>query len=80
MSAKQLDTYFTEKRLAHLFIKTQGIVGYGWIFPKKKHINIGLGKFESAKDSSKPKINLKESYEKYIELLKDEKILPRVLQ
>ena len=60
MTAKQLDTFFTEKRLVHLFIKTQGIAGYGWIFPKKKHINIGMGVFESVLDPSKPKINLKE--------------------
>ena len=76
MTAKQLDTFFTEKRLVHLFIKTQGIAGYGWIFPKKKHINIGMGVFESVLDPSKPKINLKESYKKYIQLLKEKKILP----
>jgi geranylgeranyl reductase family protein len=76
MDEQQLHKYFTDKKIVHLFIKTQGIAGYGWIFPKKKHINIGMGQFESAVDSSKPKTNLKESYEKYIKLLKEKKMLP----
>jgi geranylgeranyl reductase family protein len=77
MSTQQLQKYFTDKKIVHLFIKTQGIAGYGWIFPKKKHINIGMGQFESAVDSSKPRPNLKESYKKYIKLLKEKKMLPK---
>ena len=77
MSAQQLQKYFTDKKIVHLFIKTQGIAGYGWIFPKKKHINIGMGQFESAVDLSKPRPNLKESYKKYIKLLKEKKMLPK---
>lgn len=77
MSIQQLQKYFTDKKIVHLFIKTQGIAGYGWIFPKKKHINIGMGQFESAVDSSKPRPNLKKSYKKYVELLKEKKMLPK---
>jgi len=77
MSTQQLQKYFTDKKIVHLFIKTQGIAGYGWIFPKKKHINIGMGQFESAMDPSKPRTNLKESYKKYIKLLKEKKMLPK---
>lgn len=77
MSTEQLKKYFTDKKIVHLFIKTQGIAGYGWIFPKKKHLNIGMGQFESAVHTSKPKINLKESYRSYIELLKEKKMLPK---
>jgi flavin-dependent dehydrogenase len=77
MSTQQLQKYFTDKKIVHLFIKTQGIAGYGWIFPKKKHINIGMGQFESAVDSSKARPNLKKSYKKYVELLKEKKMLPK---
>ena len=77
MSTKLLKKYFTDKKIVHLFIKTQGIAGYGWIFPKKKHLNIGMGQFESAIDASKPKTNLKESYRNYIDLLKEKKMLPK---
>jgi len=76
MDSKQIKKYFTEKRIVHLFIKTQGIAGYGWIFPKKKHLNIGLGQFESAVHESKSKINIKETYNKYIEFLKEKKMIP----
>jgi flavin-dependent dehydrogenase len=76
MEEKQLDKYFSEKRIIHIFIKTQGIAGYGWVFPKKKHVNIGIGEFKTAVDKSKPKTSLKETYEKHIELLKKMKLLP----
>ena len=77
MSTQQLQKYFTDKKIVHLFIKTQGIAGYGWVFPKKKHVNIGMGQFESAVDSSKARPNLKKSYKKYVELLKEKKMLPK---
>ena len=76
MSPQQIKKYFTDKKIAHLFIKAQGIAGYGWIFPKEKHINIGMGQFESAIDENKAKINLKESYKKYIKFLKEKKMIP----
>lgn len=75
-TAQQLDTHFTQKRLIHLFIKTQGIAGYGWVFPKNNLVNVGIGEFSSAVDPSLPKKNLKEVYEQFIDMLKKEKILP----
>ena len=76
METKQIEKYFTDKRMVHLFIKAQGIAGYGWIFPKKECINIGIGEFESVVNKSKPKIKLKEVYAKYIDVLKEKKLLP----
>lgn len=77
MTKKQLDHYFTDKRITHIFIKAQGIAGYGWIFPKKDGINIGLGEFKSATDTSESKPRLKDIYKKYIATLKENKILPQ---
>jgi geranylgeranyl reductase family protein len=77
MTAKQLDTYFTKKRKVHLFIKAQGIAGYGWLFPKRNCVNIGLGEFSSAVDPTKPKKNLKDVYETFIKTLKEQNILPK---
>jgi geranylgeranyl reductase family protein len=48
LTSKQLTTFFTKKRLIHLFIKAQGIAGYGWVFPKKDCVNVGIGEFQSA--------------------------------
>ena len=76
LNVKQLEKHFTKKRFVHLFIKTQGIAGYGWVFPKKNLVNIGIGEFSSAVDGTKPKKNLKEIYEQFIEMLKTNTILP----
>jgi geranylgeranyl reductase family protein len=76
MTPKQLDTYFTKKRLVYLFIKAQGIAGYAWVFPKKNCVNIGIGEFQSALSKSKPNISLKDTYEKFIADLKEKKLLP----
>jgi len=77
LTPKQLDKYFTKKRLVHLFIKAQGIAGYGWIFPKKNCINIGIGEFQSAIPKSKSKTSLKETYEAFIAVLKEKGLLPK---
>ena len=76
LTAKQLTTYFTKKRLIYLFIKAHGIAGYAWVFPKKTTVNIGIGEFQSAISKERPKIPLKESYEKFIATLKEKKLLP----
>lgn len=77
LTQKQLEKHFSQKRFVHLFIKTQGIAGYGWVFPKKNLVNIGVGEFSSVVDPLKPEKNLKETYEQYIEMLKVHNILPK---
>ncbi|DAC73015.1 MAG TPA: hypothetical protein DSN98_02060, partial [Thermoplasmata archaeon] len=47
MTPKQLTTFFTKKRLIHLFIKAHGVAGYAWVFPKKNYVNVGIGEFQS---------------------------------
>jgi geranylgeranyl reductase family protein len=76
MTPKQLTTFFTKKRLIYLFIKAHGIVGYAWVFPKKNTVNIGIGEFQSAVSKERPRIPLKETYEKFIATLKEQKLLP----
>ncbi len=72
----QLTTFFTKKKLTYLFIKIQGIAGYGWVFPKKNCINLGIGEFQSAVSKARPKKPLKETYDAFISLLKEKKLLP----
>lgn len=76
LTPKQLDTFYTKKRLVHLFIKAQGIAGYGWVFPKKHCVNIGIGEFQSALPRSRQKASLKETYESFIAMLKKQRLLP----
>ncbi|MCH7413950.1 geranylgeranyl reductase family protein [Belliella sp. R4-6] len=43
--------------------------GYGWCFPKKNHLSIGVGTFK------KRKINLREHYQSYLKVLGIDKIV-----
>jgi flavin-dependent dehydrogenase len=76
LTQKQLDTLYTKKRLVHLFIKAQGIAGYGWVFPKKHCVNIGIGEFQSALPRKKQKAPLKATYEIFVNMLKQQHLLP----
>jgi len=76
MTPKQLTTFFTKKRLIYLFIKAHGIAGYAWVFPKQNTVNHGIGEFQSAVSKEKPRIPLKETYEKFIATLQEQKLLP----
>ena len=77
MIPKELDMYYTKKRLIHLFIKAQGIAGYAWVFPKKNCINVGIGEFQSALPKFKSNTSLKDIYEQFIVVLKEMKLLPK---
>jgi len=76
MLNKTLDRFFGEKRLCHIHMNLQGIAGYGWAFPKKEHLNIGICEFKPVINQSRSKTNLKEIYENYINILKEGKIIP----
>ncbi|MEM0492752.1 MAG: geranylgeranyl reductase family protein [Candidatus Thermoplasmatota archaeon] len=71
-----IEQYFTDKRLTYIFIKVLGLAGYGWVFPKRHSINIGIGEFESAVTKDKLRCNLKQVYIQFVNLLKNERILP----
>lgn len=45
--------------------------GYGWSFPKKNHLSVGVGNFTK----SNKKINLKENYKEYLKMLGIETVL-----
>ncbi|MEM4258478.1 MAG: geranylgeranyl reductase family protein [Candidatus Thermoplasmatota archaeon] len=76
LERKQITKFFTQKRIVHIFIKVKGIAGYGWVFPKKNSVNIGVGEFQSAVGAEADKRNLKQVYEEFVELLKKETIIP----
>jgi len=76
MSIKDLDTYIGKKRNCHIHVRFQGIVGYGWVFPKEKHVNIGLYEINPMVSQTKVKTNLKEVYKNYFNTLKESKVIP----
>ena len=75
LDKKTLDDYFTEKRICHVHSRFGDISGYGWVFPKKEHLNIGIGQMVKAKKIEK-KVNLNHLFEEYIEALKKENVIP----
>ncbi len=80
MGAKTLDYYFTEKRIAHIHLNIGGIKGYGWVFPKKKHVNLGICEIESINNKRNGKLNFKKVYESYVQILKENKVIPNSLK
>jgi geranylgeranyl reductase family protein len=75
-----LDKYFGELRLGYIHSKFKKIKGYGWVFPKKKNINIGIGELEYNPEKNKSKTNLKNIYYDYISLLKQQKLIPEKIK
>lgn len=71
-----LDKYFGKTRCCYTHLRFNGILGYGWVFPKKRHLNIGVGETTSSK---KVKINLLDYYNKYILFLKETELVPKNL-
>jgi geranylgeranyl reductase family protein len=71
-----LDKYFKKSRKCYVHSRFKNIFGYGWVFPKKEHLNIGIGGVWLAKGK---KINLLNYYKKYISFLKKNKLIPEKL-
>jgi flavin-dependent dehydrogenase len=80
MDSKELDRYVGENRSVYIHIRFQGIAGYGWVFPKEKHVNIGLYELNPIVGKTKVKTNLKEIYKNYFNTLKKSKIIPKDLE
>lgn len=77
MSKKTICQFFTEKKLVHIFVNLYGLKGYGWIFPKENCVNIGIGVYQLEGETNQDNGNLREVYENYIALLKENAIIPK---
>jgi geranylgeranyl reductase family protein len=75
-----INSYFGEEKMCHIHLNFQGIIGYGWVFPKKQHLNIGVGKISPDTHISKTKMDLLTIYKNYIKTLKKTKIIPKNLE
>jgi geranylgeranyl reductase family protein len=80
MNMSTLDKFFDEGRFCHIFLRFQGIAGYGWIFPKKEHVNIGISEYRPTNSKFIGTKNLKEVFFNFIKTLKENKILPPNLE
>jgi len=75
-----MDQLYGKERCVHIHFNIFGLAGYGWVFPKKEHVNIGLCEFRHALPSTQEKKNLKALYARYMNLLKEKKLIPQTLQ
>jgi len=79
LSSDLLDEYFTKKRKASLFVKFMDVDGFGWVVPKKNCLNIGIGEIQPTLQQRQKKPPLKEVYHRYIDLLKEQRIIPSMI-
>lgn len=69
-----LDQYYTPERFAHFHMGFGDTMGYGWVFPKRDHVNVGYGAILSSTSS------VKEGMRRYLEYCVDEGIVPDSLK
>jgi len=77
---RTIEKHFLKDHYGHLHLKFNGIPGYGWVFPKKNHLNIGIGIADSALFKNEFSYRLRDVYNDYFNLLKKEKIIPKNLK
>lgn len=75
-----MDRYFGKEKMCNIHIEFQDIPGYGWVFPKKQHLNIGIGKISPDIYMMKAKKDLLTIYKDYIKMLKKAKIIPENIE
>jgi geranylgeranyl reductase family protein len=76
---KIMDEYFKKSRHCYIHSRFKSAAGYGWVFPKKEHLNIGFSIINRDKNQQ-PKHNLLNWYQDYITLLKEKNLIPQHLK
>jgi geranylgeranyl reductase family protein len=79
MSQHTIHRLYGDQRQVHIYLRPHGLAGYGWVFPKKEHVNIGVVEFRHAINPVTEKKNLQTQYACYLQMLKQQKILPKNL-
>jgi geranylgeranyl reductase family protein len=79
LSQKTIHHLYGDQQEVHILLQPFGLAGYGWIFPKKEHVNIGVAEFRQAIDPTIEKKNLQITYAQFLQLLKEQKLIPKNL-
>jgi geranylgeranyl reductase family protein len=67
-----VEEYYGKERAIWIHFNPKGVRGYGWVFPKKSTLNIGVAEFVIGKED----IDLREVTKEYIKLLEKENLIP----
>jgi geranylgeranyl reductase family protein len=76
LGEETLRKLYGEERQVHIHLQPYGLAGYGWVFPKKEHVNIGVVEFRQAIDPAVEKKNLQTIYAQYLQSLKGQNLVP----
>jgi len=76
MSQETIQRLYGEEHAVHIHLQPHGLAGYGWVFPKKEHVNIGVVEFRQAVNSRMEKKNLQTAYGQYLQTLKKQHLFP----
>lgn len=80
VSPDMIKELYSEKKSFHLYMKFNGLAGYGWVFPKESTVNIGLGQYQRRGKGHIIKKNLRQHFATYLSHLKREQVLPTELE
>jgi geranylgeranyl reductase family protein len=75
-----IQNLFGKEKICYLHLKFEDIFGYGWVFPKKQHVNIGIGMLNPKKNEKEQTRNILNVYKDYFNILKGHKVIPDNLE
>ncbi len=67
-----MDKFYTPHRKVIFHLAFSDTVGYGWIFPKKRHVNVGFGGIMAITPG------VKEKFQRYVKKCQAEGLLPEI--
>ena len=76
LSKEMIKKYYNEERFIHIHSALKGLQGYGWVFPKKDHINIGIIDYQINNTFATSKYGIRDFFKSYLSLLREEGIIP----
>lgn len=79
LSKDTIRHFYGEEHAVHIHLQPRGLAGYGWVFPKKEHVNIGIVEFRQALSPSMEKKNLQTLFQYYLDILKQQGLVPNDL-
>jgi len=76
LTEKTIKQWFSTSRPIHVHLNPVGLAGYGWVFPKKDSVNIGIGDLWNIEQShQQQRNNLRHAFTRYLTLLYQQHII-----
>jgi geranylgeranyl reductase family protein len=67
---ERISSFYGERFPFHVFLEYRGVQGYGWVFPKRQHVCIGIGALLKDGRSIRP------LFREFVQALRDGKHIP----